>query len=94
MDMANKEELRNLIHSSLKAGNVVIGYNQSLDQIKKGQTEAVVVANNAPADRMKALQAVASSASAKVEMFEGDSKELGVVCGKPFPIMVLVIKSG
>jgi large subunit ribosomal protein L30e len=90
--MATKEELKVLIHSSLKAGNVVIGYNQSLDAIRKGQSETVVVANNAPEERMNALQSVVKAASAKVEMFEGDSKELGVVCGKPFPIMVLVIR--
>jgi large subunit ribosomal protein L30e len=91
--MSTKEELKDIIHSSLKAGNVVLGYNQSLDLIKKGQSETVIVANNAPADRMRALQIVANGKSAKVELFEGDSKELGVICGKPFPIMVLVIKS-
>lgn len=28
----------------------------------------------------------------KVEEFEGSSKELGVLCGKPYPVCVLVVK--
>ncbi len=28
----------------------------------------------------------------KIEIFNGNSKELGAFCGKPFPISVLVIK--
>ena len=32
------------------------------------------------------------SSDSKLEIFEGTSRELGIMCGKPFPISVVVIK--
>jgi len=89
---ASKEELKEMIHKALKSGDAILGYNKSLEFMKNGSPKLAVVANNAPDDRMKELAHNAKVASIKMEVFDGDSKELGVVCGKPFPILVLVIK--
>jgi large subunit ribosomal protein L30e len=90
--MTTKDELRDMIHSSIKAGSAVFGFNQSLDLIKKGLTKSVIVSNNAPDERLSALKESAKASSVELQMFDGDSKELGVMCGKPFPILVLVIR--
>lgn len=80
------------IQSSLKAGNIIIGYKESLDYLKNSSPKMVVVSNNIQEDKKNELEHDAELSGTKLEVFEGDSKELGVICGKPFPISALVIK--
>jgi ribosomal protein L30E len=40
----------------------------------------------------KEIEHNAKIAGIKVEIFDKSSKELGVLCGKPYPVSVLVIK--
>ena len=80
------------IQSSLKAGNIIIGYKESLDYLKNSSPKMVVVSNNIQEDKKNEIENDAELSGTKLEVFEGDSKELGVICGKPFPISALVIK--
>lgn len=80
------------IQSALKEGKVTIGYKKSLEFIKNGSPEFVVMAENIPASRRREIEHNAKLSGTKTEIFEGSSKELGVICGRPFPVMVLVIK--
>lgn len=80
------------IQSTLKAGKVVIGYKKSLEFIKTDSPKLIVMANNIPKKEHKEVEHNAKLSGAKIEIFGGSSKELGVICGRPFPIMLLVIK--
>lgn len=91
--MASKEELKETIYNSLKAGKAVLGYKKSLEYIKNESPKLVIVANNVPESRLSELKHNVKISSVKMEVFDGDSKELGLICGKPFPILVLVIKN-
>ena len=90
--MATKEELRTEVQDAVKAGAVVLGYNETLELIRNGSPRMAVVANNAPDARLAELSHDAKLSGVRLETFEGDSKELGLICGKPFPVMVLAIK--
>ena len=50
------------------------------------------MAKNIPEDMRKEIEHHAKIFGIKVSIFEGSSKELGVICGKPFPVSTLVIK--
>jgi len=80
------------IQSALKEGKVTIGYKKSLEFIKNDSPKFVVMAENIPARHRREIEHNAKLSGTKTEIFEGSSKELGVICGRPFPIMVLVIK--
>ena len=90
--MATKEELRKEIQDAIKSGNVVIGYRESLELIKNGTPRLVVLANNAPENKLEEITHNVQLSSVELDVFDGDSKELGLICGKPFPVLVLVIK--
>ncbi len=81
----------NEIQSAVKAGNVVIGYNKSLEFIKNNSPRLIVMANNIPETKRDEVEHDAKLSGTKVEVFDGSSKDLGVICGKPFPISLLVI---
>ena len=60
---------------------------------KRVATVPEVVRNFTRSGHEVRIEHDAGLSGASVEVFEGSSKELGVICGKPFPIMALVIKS-
>jgi large subunit ribosomal protein L30e len=80
------------IQSALKEDKVVIGYKNSLEFIKTGTPKLIVMASNTPKKDRADVEHDAKISGAKIEIFEGSSKELGVICGRPFPIMLLIIK--
>lgn len=80
------------IQSALKAGKVIIGYKDSLEFIKGNSPKLIVMAKNTPEKEQREIKHNTKLSGTKLEIFEGNSKELGVICGKPFPIMLLVIK--
>ena len=80
------------IQSALKEGKVIIGYKKSLEFIKNDSPKIIVMSQNIPDKERREIEHNTKIADKKIEIFEGSSKELGVICGKPFPIMLLVIK--
>ncbi|MFH1623093.1 MAG: ribosomal L7Ae/L30e/S12e/Gadd45 family protein [Candidatus Aenigmatarchaeota archaeon] len=90
--MATKEELKDAVQGAVKAGTAVLGYKESLKLIRNGSPKMAVVANNAPGARMLELEHDAKVSGVRLEVFDGDSKELGLICGKPFPVLVLAIQ--
>lgn len=80
------------IQAAVKSGNVTIGYRESMKTIKLGGAKAVIVANNIPENMGSEIEHNARIAGSDFEKFDGSSKDLGTVCGKPYPVAVLVIK--
>ena len=80
------------IQTAVKSKNAVIGYRESMKFIKNGRAKAVIMANNVPGSMDAEIKHNAKVAEAKLEVFDGGSKDLGTACGKPFPVAVMVIK--
>lgn len=84
--------LTETIQSALKSGQAIIGYKESIRFIKVSTPKLIVIAKNTPEKIKKEIEHNAKIAKIKVEVFSGNSKELGVVCGRPFPVTTLIIK--
>jgi large subunit ribosomal protein L30e len=80
------------IQSALKSGKAIIGYEKSIKYIKLNAAKLIVLADNIQNTRRENIVHNANLAKIKVETFPGSSKDLGIVCGKPFPVTALVIK--
>lgn len=80
------------IQSAIKAGNAVIGERESMKILRASSAKTVVIAENIPASLEKEIKHNAKISNVKVETFGGSSKDLGTICGKPFPVSTLVIK--
>jgi large subunit ribosomal protein L30e len=85
--------LTDIILDAIKQKRVLFGYRQSIKEIKSGKPELIVIAKNIPENLRKEIEHNAKIFNLKMEVFEGSSKDLGALCGKPFPISTLVIKS-
>ncbi|MBI4017818.1 MAG: ribosomal L7Ae/L30e/S12e/Gadd45 family protein [Candidatus Aenigmarchaeota archaeon] len=64
-------------------GKPVLGYRRAVRLA--GKATLVIVANNCPAAYVDALK----RAGANVDQFEGNSRDLGVIYGKPFNVSVV-----
>ncbi len=80
------------IQSSVKSKKVIVGHNQSVAYIKTNTPKMIIVANNLPLSVRQELEHNAKVSRTRFEMFEGTSRELGVVCGKPFPVTTIILK--
>lgn len=85
-------ELTETIQSAIKSNNIIIGYNESIKFIKNNSPKIVIIANDAPEKIKKEIENNAKVFEIEVQIFKGTCKDLGVICGKPFPVTTLVIK--
>lgn len=84
--------VQEMIQEAIKTKKVVIGYRDSIKFIKVNSPKLIVISNNLPQSLRKDIEQNAKVSKMKVEIYNGDSKQLGVFCGKPFPVSTLVIK--
>lgn len=80
------------IQASIKSNKTIFGYRESIKFIKLDTPKLIIISKNMPDNMKKEIEHNAKISKVKVEVFDGTSKELGVVCGKPFPITTLTIK--
>lgn len=80
------------IQSAIKSNKIIIGYNESIKYIKANIPKMVIVADNLPISVRNEVEHNAKVSKTKFEVFGGTSRELGVICGKPFPVTTIIIK--
>ena len=77
---------------AVDTGKVILGSNKSIQAIKLGNGELVVLAANAPKTLKEDIEVYSKLSEIPVHVFDGSSVELGSICGKPFTVSVLVIQ--
>jgi large subunit ribosomal protein L30e len=88
-------DLANNIRLAVDSGKVAMGLNNVMDSIKKNDAKLIVVASKNREDILNDIQHLSKVSNIKTVMFEGNSIELGAVCGKPYSISALsVIEQG
>jgi len=81
------------IQSAIKSDKEIFGYRETIKSIKINTPKLIIIARNIPENMRKEIDHNAKISKTKIEIFDGTSKELGVICGKPFPIATLTIKA-
>ncbi len=80
------------IRVAVETGKVILGSNKSIQAIKLGNGELVVMAANAPKNLKEDVEVYSKLSEMPVHIFDGSSVDLGSICGKPFTVSVLVIQ--
>ena len=81
------------IQSAIKANRIIFGYRETIKFIKMNTPKLIVISKNLPENMKKEIEHNVKISGTKIEEFDGSSKELGVTCGKPFPVAALTIKA-
>ena len=77
------------IKEIIKDKKLILGANQVLSMMKNEKITNVLVASNCPETLNHDIDHYSKIFSIKVSRINEDSKELGVICKKPFSISVI-----
>jgi len=80
------------IKTAIKKKKIVMGSRSVVKSLKNGKTESVIYATNLPKATMRDLNRYSNISKVGLKGFDGNSAELGELCGKPFPILMLGIR--
>ena len=75
----------------VESGEVSFGYKNALKGVKEGKPKLVVLSKNIPDLHSNEINYFSSKSNVPVYIFEGSSKDLASVCGKPFLVSALSI---
>ncbi len=78
-------DISKVLRSAISTGKVQIGTKQTLDAVKNGKAQVVVVSSNCPEQTMSGIK------GATIIKYPGSEVDLGIACGKPFSIVTLAV---
>jgi len=85
-------DIKKSIKDAIKNDRVILGYDRTIKEIKTKKPKMVVYANNIPKNRLKNIIHNTKLTEIDTEEYPGDNVSLGLICGKPFSVSILVIK--
>jgi large subunit ribosomal protein L30e len=80
------------IRLAVESGKVGFGSNQSMRDLLLGKTKMAVIAKNAPRPVKEDAGKYGGLSGIPVVEFPGTSIELGAICGKPYPVLLLTVR--
>ncbi|MFH1053507.1 MAG: ribosomal L7Ae/L30e/S12e/Gadd45 family protein [Candidatus Woesearchaeota archaeon] len=82
------------IKKNLETGKLVIGTNNTLNNIKLGNIQKVFITKNCPDDARKDLENYNKVKKIEIIQLDIANDELGSICKKPFSISVIGLLKG
>ena len=79
------------IRVAVDTGDVTLGSEKSIQSLKLGKGQLVIVAENSPKEILEDVEYYSNLTNVPYYVYEGTSVTLGSVCGKPFTVATLVI---
>ncbi len=80
------------IKKAIEEGKLIIGSREIIKKLKMDKLNLIVVAKNCPENIRKDLEYYSKIAEVDVVEFDGTERDLGIFCGKPFPIAAVAIE--
>ena len=81
------------IKKIIKSGNIVIGTERTIKNLKLGKIQKVLMSSNCPSDVENDINYYAGLSGAEFYKLEHSNEELSVICKKPYSISVLGVLS-
>ncbi len=85
-------EIDKAVATGVKTGKVFIGANSTIESAKTGKTKLVILAADCPRNVREDVEYYCTLSEVPAIIYDGSSKELATVCGKPFLVSALSIK--
>jgi len=79
------------IRVAVDTGSVTLGSEKSIQALKLGKGQLVIIAENCPREIKEDVEHYSQLSEIPVYTYEGSSVDLGSVCGKPFTVATMII---
>lgn len=76
---------------ALSTGKVQIGSKSAIREMRRGRAKLAIVSRNCLAEARERLESFGRLGGVPVVEHPKDSFDLGVLCGKPFPVSAVVV---
>jgi len=83
--------LSKAVRMCVDTGKVELGERSVRSRLLLGKAKAVLISSNCPPLLVSDLMHYSKLSGTPLIKFEGDSRELGSVCGKPFGVSTLAV---
>ncbi len=80
------------IATAVKTGKVIFGTNEAVKSAKTSKARLILIASNIPSPIRGDLEYYGKLSQIPVVTYKSNSVDLGMVCGKPFPVAALTVK--
>ncbi|PIN85210.1 MAG: 50S ribosomal protein L30e [Candidatus Diapherotrites archaeon CG11_big_fil_rev_8_21_14_0_20_37_9] len=79
------------IRRATDTGKVIFGTKESENSIKNGSSKVIIISNNTPQLVREKMVSLSGITGTPPFLYQGSALDLGSVCGKPFPVSVMVV---
>lgn len=86
-----EDPLISAIRLVIESGKVELGSRKSIATTKQGKPKLLIIAENTPTSIRNSITESAKASSIPIIEYNGNTMELGSVCGKPFPVSLLSV---
>jgi large subunit ribosomal protein L30e len=76
---------------ALSTGKVQLGSKTAVREMRRGRARMAILSSNCPAENAEAIETYGRLSEIPVLKHGKDSLDLGVLCGKPYPVSAIVI---
>jgi large subunit ribosomal protein L30e len=85
-------DVNKAIAATAKTGKIQFGANSALKSAKTKKAKLVIFASNCPQKIRQEIEYYCKLSKIPVSIYNGDSLDLGAVCGKPFEVSALSVR--
>jgi large subunit ribosomal protein L30e len=86
-------DFEKVIKTTSKSGRLFLGAKKAMEVAQSGKAVALIVASNCPQGVLRQLKHHASLSNMPVHTYPSTSADLGMVCGKPFAVSAVTIRT-
>jgi large subunit ribosomal protein L30e len=86
-------DFEKVIKTTNKSGRMFLGFNKAMEAAQSGKAVALIVASNCPQGILRQLKHHADLSNMPVHTYPSTSADLGMVCGKPFAVSAVTIRT-
>ena len=76
---------------AINTGRVHLGSKVALREMRRGRARIAILSSNCPEETREAIENYGRLSETPVLRHKKDSLDLGVLCGKPFPVSTIVV---
>ena len=79
------------LRMAVSTGRVGLGSKRALREMRRGRPKMAIISSNCPEEMKERIENYGRLAKIPVLRHQKDSLDLGLLCGKPFPVSAIVI---
>jgi large subunit ribosomal protein L30e len=76
---------------ALSTGRVQLGSKQAVRELRKGRAKMAILSSNCPKEMKETIESMGKDGNVPIWTHDKDSVDLGMLCGKPYPVSSIVI---